>query len=88
MPRRLAWTPIVIGAVALVTTLADAQSTPVAYDVIIRGGTVIDGSGQPRYAADVGIIRGTIAKVGVLGSQTSPTAVSYTHLTLPTILRV
>jgi N-acyl-D-amino-acid deacylase len=80
MPRRLAWTPILIGAVVVVTALADAQTTPPAYDVIIRGGTVIDGTGQPRYAADVAIIRGSIAKVGVLASQTAPTVIDATGL--------
>lgn len=34
------------------------------YDLIIRDGTVIDGSGLPRYRADIGIIRGRIAKIG------------------------
>ncbi len=80
MPRRLAWTPILIGAAAVATALADAQTTPPAYDVIIRGGTVIDGTGQPRYAADVGIIRGSIAKVGPLANQTAPTVIDATGL--------
>jgi len=34
------------------------------YDVVIRGGTVIDGSGLPRYRADVGLHRGRIARIG------------------------
>ncbi len=34
------------------------------YDLIIRNGTVIDGSGLPRYRADVGITRGKIATIG------------------------
>ena len=28
------------------------------YDLIIKNGTVIDGSGLPRYRADVGVIGG------------------------------
>src|SRR5215831_9950479 len=36
------------------------------YDLIIRNGTVIDGSGLPRYRADVGIARGKIARIGKL----------------------
>ena len=34
------------------------------YDLVIRDGTVIDGSGLPRYRADVGIVRGKIANIG------------------------
>jgi N-acyl-D-aspartate/D-glutamate deacylase len=34
------------------------------YDLVIRGGVVVDGSGLPRYRADVGIEGDTIAAVG------------------------
>jgi N-acyl-D-amino-acid deacylase len=37
------------------------------YDVIIRNGHVIDGSGSPWYAADVGIKDGRVAAIGALG---------------------
>lgn len=40
-----------------------------AYDLLIRNGTVIDGSGLPRYGADVGISNGRIAAIGKLGGQ-------------------
>jgi len=45
---------------------AHAQPSAVVYDVVIRGGTVIDGSGAPRYRADVAISGGSIARVGDL----------------------
>src|SRR2546428_6703650 len=35
-----------------------------SYDLVIKNGTVIDGSGLPRYRADVGIQDGRIASVG------------------------
>ena len=33
------------------------------YDIVIRGGTVVDGSGAPRYRADVAVKDGKIAKI-------------------------
>src|SRR6185437_11198517 len=44
---------------------ASAQSTA-PYDVIIRHGHVIDGTGSPWYAADVGVRDGHIAAIGDL----------------------
>jgi N-acyl-D-amino-acid deacylase len=38
-------------------------------DFLIRGGHVIDGAGNPWYAADVGIAGGRIAAVGRLGGE-------------------
>src|SRR5690242_12900095 len=35
-----------------------------AYDVVIRNGRVVDGSGFGSYRADVGIVDGMIARVG------------------------
>jgi N-acyl-D-amino-acid deacylase len=37
-----------------------------AFDLLIRGGTVIDGTRQPRFDADVGIRDGLIAAIGDL----------------------
>ncbi|HJU09405.1 MAG TPA: amidohydrolase family protein [Candidatus Binataceae bacterium] len=34
------------------------------YDIVIRGGTVVDGSGLPRYQADMGIADGRIVTIG------------------------
>lgn len=36
------------------------------FDLIIRGGTVIDGTRMPRYRADVGVKDGKVAKIGNL----------------------
>jgi len=35
-----------------------------AYDLVLRGGTVLDGSGAPGFVADVGVRRGLIAAIG------------------------
>jgi len=39
------------------------------YDLIIRGGTVVDGSGGPSFEADVAISDGVIAAVGEVGGK-------------------
>jgi dihydroorotase/N-acyl-D-amino-acid deacylase len=43
------------------------------FDVIIRNGEVIDGTGKPRFRADVGIRGDTIAKIGDLSNATATT---------------
>ena len=39
------------------------------YDLIIKNGTIIDGTGKKSYKADIGIIDGKIAKIGVLNKD-------------------
>ena len=49
-------------------------------DTLIKNGTVIDGTGAPRRAADVGISGGKIAAVGSLGSAAAARTVDATGL--------
>ncbi|HEX7094787.1 MAG TPA: amidohydrolase family protein, partial [Acidimicrobiales bacterium] len=35
-----------------------------AFDVVIRNGTIVDGTGLPGYRADVGLLDGRIARIG------------------------
>ena len=39
------------------------------YDLVIKNGTVIDGSGLPRYRADLGVRHGRIATIGRIREQ-------------------
>ena len=52
-----------------------SKSLPQSFDVIIRGGTLYDGSGRPPIKADVGIKGDRIAAVGNLGRAAAPTIV-------------
>lgn len=34
------------------------------YDLVIRNGRIVDGSGLPAFKSDIGISKGRIAKIG------------------------
>ena len=53
---------------------------PQTFDVIVRGGTVYDGSGNPGRRADVGIRGDRIAAVGDLAAARAATAIDATNL--------
>lgn len=48
------------------------------FDVIIKGGTLIDGTKTPRKVTDVGIKDGKVAKIGGLGNATATRIVNAT----------
>ncbi|MFL6844491.1 MAG: amidohydrolase family protein [Allosphingosinicella sp.] len=55
--------PRVLAALALVLSSCASAHTPPAYDTVIRGGTIYDGSGGPGYRGDVAIKGDRIAAV-------------------------
>jgi N-acyl-D-amino-acid deacylase len=64
-------------AIAVAAAIMSATSTPhaqpaPAFDLLIRNGLVVDGSGQPGRVASVGIRNGRIAAVGPLTGATAP----------------
>src|SRR6201999_1126656 len=44
----------------------DREAVMAEYDLIIRGGTIVDGTRTPRYISDIAIKNGVIAKIGGL----------------------
>lgn len=60
---------LLIAALAVFSFLAArAQSSSAPYDLIIRNGHIIDGTGSPWYSGDIGIRNGRIAAIGFLGT--------------------
>ena len=53
------------------------------YDLIIKNGTVIDGSGMPRFRSDVGIVDGKIASIGRIRDGAQETIDAEGHVVTP-----
>src|SRR4051794_24275626 len=56
-------------SIALVFPFAAACSKPPAYDVVIRHGTIYDGTGAPGRAGDLAIVNDRIAAIGDLSAE-------------------
>jgi dihydroorotase/N-acyl-D-amino-acid deacylase len=56
-------------AILLLAPVAHAQAVP--YDVVIRNGHIIDGTGSPWYSGDIGIRGGRIAALGKLDAAST-----------------
>jgi N-acyl-D-amino-acid deacylase len=54
-----------------------------SYDLIIRGGTIVDGSGLPRYQADVGIKEGRITAIGKVSGPADEVIDAAGHVVAP-----
>ena len=53
-------------------TGAPVVTAPLSYDLILRGGTIYDGSGESAYVGDVAFNGDVIAAIGDIGDASSP----------------
>jgi len=56
------------------------------YDLIIRNGTIVDGSGMPRFRGDVGIAGGKIAAIGKVRDGARETIDADGHVVAPGLI--
>jgi N-acyl-D-aspartate/D-glutamate deacylase len=54
---------------SLNTRGASNDVSPMKHDIVIRGGTVVDGTGAPQRTADVAISNGVIVEVGMVSGR-------------------
>jgi N-acyl-D-aspartate/D-glutamate deacylase len=62
------------------TVLAAQASQPLRFDILIRGGSVVDGTGGAPYRADVGVLGKFIARVGDLSGAEAARTIDVTGL--------
>ena len=67
---------------AFLITLVAGCSSPQTFDVLIKNGQLVDGSGGAAYTADLGINADTIAAIGNLQNATAKTEIDATGLTV------
>ncbi|MCZ6848151.1 MAG: amidohydrolase family protein, partial [Alphaproteobacteria bacterium] len=53
------------------------------YDLLIRNGTIVDGSGLPRFQADIGVADGRIAEIGNLSGPAGEVIDAEGHVVAP-----
>jgi N-acyl-D-amino-acid deacylase len=70
---------VTVFAVVLVCT-ARAAAAAQAFDVLIRNGHLMDGTGSPWYSGDIGIRNGRIAALGRLQDATGKTTIDAKNL--------
>ena len=71
-------TLLLAALLAAAVSLSHAQTA--AYDLILRHGTIVDGTGLPRYQGDLAIAGGSIARMGRLNGEHAPVDIDVTGL--------
>lgn len=66
--------------IAILLLTAPLATADAPFDVLIRGGRIVDGSGAPWYVADVGIADGRIQQIGRIDSDQTETVIDASGL--------
>jgi N-acyl-D-aspartate/D-glutamate deacylase len=69
------WALVLSVALAASPSPQAQQASPATYDVLIRHGRILDGTGNPWYRADIAIRADRIVAVGALGDAKATTVV-------------
>jgi len=73
--RALGLAFVALSACATQSTTDAPSRRHASFDLILRGGSVLDGTGRPAYHADVGVAGGRITKIGDLSRDTGATVI-------------
>lgn len=68
-------------ALATVASCGDAPP-PTSYDLLIEGGTIVDGTGAAAFEGDIGIVGDTIVKIGDIDNAEAGRIIDATGLTV------
>src|SRR5262245_48003985 len=69
-------------ALFLIASLLCPCTAHEQFDLLIKGGRIVDGSGAPWYLADVGIRNGKIARIGRIDAAAARRVIDATGLTV------
>jgi N-acyl-D-aspartate/D-glutamate deacylase len=61
------------GRPVAVRVTRDPRRIPIAYDLLIKNGLIVDGSGLPSFRGDIGVKDGKIAEIGKLSGPAAKT---------------
>jgi N-acyl-D-amino-acid deacylase len=71
---------LAIALLVVFSVARPAQRRLPQFDVLIRNGRIVDGSGGPWFRGDVGIVGDRITALGTIGDATAATAIDATNL--------
>jgi N-acyl-D-amino-acid deacylase len=77
LTKTLATCAVMLTGVAFLSRMTSqpVQAADATYDIIIRNGRVMDGSGNPWINAEIGISQGKIAAIGDLSKASAKTTI-------------